>query len=205
MINDFKYKFCINLDRRADKWEETKKEFKKNNITNVKRISAVDGNTIENSDLKVKKGVYALGLTLIKLISEAKDKNYKQILIFEDDVEFVGNFNELSEGYLNEIFERYKNWSMIYFGVNNIEAPIKLENNITRLKKAYTSHCMVIKSDIYDLILDRFEKEGKIKEIDVIYSDLHKKIEAYSTSPALCIQRESFSDIENKVVKKYVR
>ena len=204
-INNFRHKFCINLDRRSDRWKETQKELQKNNITNVIRISAIDGKDINDNTIKIKKGVYALGLTIKNILLKAKKEKYNEIVIFEDDIEFVENFNQKCNEYLINIENKYPNWSMLYFGVNNIEKPIKLENNIIKLTKAYTSHCMIIKSDVYDLILDKFEKEGKTKEIDVIYSELHKEIKAYSISPALCVQRECFSDIENKVVKKYVR
>ena len=44
MINLFENKFCINLDHRKDKWEESQEEFRKHNILNVNRFSAIYGN-----------------------------------------------------------------------------------------------------------------------------------------------------------------
>jgi GR25 family glycosyltransferase involved in LPS biosynthesis len=35
--------YCINLDRRTDRWEQASEEFKKAGINHVHRWSAVDG------------------------------------------------------------------------------------------------------------------------------------------------------------------
>jgi len=41
--------YCINLDRRKDRWKETEKELKKWGLLDqVERYSAVDGTSLEN-------------------------------------------------------------------------------------------------------------------------------------------------------------
>ncbi|MFZ9376809.1 MAG: glycosyltransferase family 25 protein, partial [Candidatus Fonsibacter ubiquis] len=48
VLNDYFEKiYCINLDKRPDRWESAKKEFLKHNI-NVERYSAVDGKFVKN-------------------------------------------------------------------------------------------------------------------------------------------------------------
>ena len=43
----FDKKFCINLDRRPDRWDIVSDEFNKWGIKDVERVSAVDGKTVE--------------------------------------------------------------------------------------------------------------------------------------------------------------
>ena len=43
ITNFFDRTFCVNLDRRMDRWEECLFEFDKYNLTNVGRFTAVDG------------------------------------------------------------------------------------------------------------------------------------------------------------------
>jgi hypothetical protein len=41
--------YCINLDRRTDRWDETQTELKKWGLENeVVRYSGIDGNTLKN-------------------------------------------------------------------------------------------------------------------------------------------------------------
>lgn len=203
-INNYEHKFCINLNRRKDRWRNSFKGFSSNNITGVKRFMAEDSHHVECKKIKIKKGVYCLGLTIKKILLKAKEKGYKEVLIFEDDVEFVENFEKLSENYLKDIYEYCSDWDMIYFGIDNIKTPMKVNKNINKIKKGYTSHCMIIRDTVYDMILENFNKYKYVKEIDVIYGEMHEYINAYTSSKALCVQREDFSDIEQKVVKKYV-
>lgn len=88
--------YCINLDRRKDRWEETVVELRKWNLFgDVDRISAVDGNLIENKTNSVNNGELGLIETHLNLIRNAKNKKYKNILLIEDDIEFTEEINNL--------------------------------------------------------------------------------------------------------------
>jgi GR25 family glycosyltransferase involved in LPS biosynthesis len=72
----FDHIYCINLDKRKDRWEEVQKEFESVGIADkVQRFSA-----IENTDGRV--GVIQSNLALIKM---AKENNWDNIMVFEDD------------------------------------------------------------------------------------------------------------------------
>ena len=203
-LDKFKNRFCINLKRREDRWKDSIKEFEKNRIKFVERFEAIDSLDLKDESVKIKKGAYCLSLTIQKLLIMAKEKNYEHVMIFEDDVTFHNDFKNLSDKFLTDIKSKLKDWDMIYFGVNNITKPIKVSDNINKLTKAYSAHCMIIRNTMYDEILNLIEIEGKNKEIDVIYGEMHKYTNSYCSNPALASQREGFSDIECKVVKSYV-
>ncbi len=74
--------YCINLDSRTDRWEHAQKEFKRAGILNrVKRFSA-----IKEVDGRV--GIIKSNLSIVKI---AKAKGLNNVLVFEDDVEFIVN------------------------------------------------------------------------------------------------------------------
>lgn len=200
-LNDYQHKFCINLDKRTDRWEACKREFQKVGITGVERISAYDGSRINDNTLSINKGIYALALTTRDLLLRAKRENYSEIVLFEDDIYFTDNFNEKCEEYLSNIENNYNNWSILYFGVLNHQQPLDVGNNIFKLRGSTSAHAMIIKYEMYDVILDRFDTEIKTKPNDMIYVDLQKEYHTYCRLPSICVQRRSFSNIENRVVQ----
>lgn len=197
MIKDYFDKiFCINLDRRKDRWEETVTELKKWGILDgVNRISAVDGNKIQNNSFPINNGELGLLETHLKLIRYAKEKKYKNILLIEDDVEFTEEINNLEE-YFNQLPE---NWDMLWFGANHnkhVGNQINLINDkIIKCNYAYATHCIAINNSVYDLLIDFLSK--KQKPVDVYYSDIQNTKNCYSFHPSIALQRPCFSDIQN--------
>ena len=99
--------YCINLERRTDRWKQCKSEFDKIGITDkVIRFNAFDNK--ENP----KKGCYDSHLSVIKLANERKLKN---VLIFEDDVAFLKRYDDRK---LNKAIENLDktNWEFFYLG-----------------------------------------------------------------------------------------
>ena len=86
--------YCINLDKRTDRWIFFKNQCEKFSINSVERISAVDGDLINQNDYpnKFLKGEIGLLLTSIKIFEDAIDNGYENILLFEDDCLINDNF-----------------------------------------------------------------------------------------------------------------
>jgi GR25 family glycosyltransferase involved in LPS biosynthesis len=195
--NFFKKIYCINLDRRTDRWEECKIEFKKNNLDCVERYSAVDKTILNNEKNSVFNGWKALILTNIQIIEYSLSLDFDSILILEDDVEFLPTFNDIST-YLDQLPE---DWDMVYFGGNHnthvgSKEPKSVDKNIIRLHNTYSTHAVGIKKKSYNKILERIKKMDN--PLDVMYVDLQSQLNVYGFSPGVATQRESFSDIENK-------
>lgn len=193
--------YCINLDRRTDKWSECQSEFDKWGITNVERYSAIDGNEIDrttDNQSNLNNGELGLLLTHIKLVKEAKNVNYSNILLIEDDVMFNDKINMLEE-YMSSV---PNDWDILYFGGNHNEHMGKkleiINDKVIRSKDTYTTHCFAIKNTIFDLVLNLLNKKNK--PVDVYYSDIQKNFNCYSFYPGIASQRVTFSDIQNKVM-----
>jgi len=218
-INDFfEEAYCINLDRRKDRWESSCVQFKKNNIK-VKRFPAVDGNELREElfgkaitrkdgadEYGLKKqfvtaagrwdrpswGMAGLNLTHQNLIKEAKEKKIESIIIFEDDVSFIDNF----ESKFFDLSQNIpKDWDMIYLGGHN-ETGLgdKICDGLYRCKWTLCAHAVIIHSRMYDRILDTIDVFGNF--IDVVLADMHSSCKAYVFSPFLATQSPSHSDIQ---------
>lgn len=196
--------YCINLDRRTDRWEECLNEFKKHNL-NVERFSAIDGRNLEI----VLEELLAQGLTVGNIgaiyshraiIQYAKDKNFENILILEDDIEFHENVNQLFFDYIMDI---PSDWDMIFFGgnhsENNIwmtEPLISVTEHVYKIIRSYANHCYVVKNTAYDKLIEALSRKDKPN--DVLISDIQKQLNCYLFRPHLAWQRPSYSDLQEQ-------
>jgi GR25 family glycosyltransferase involved in LPS biosynthesis len=191
--------YCINLDKRSDRWKECQKEFQKINIE-VERYSAFDGNKIKNvENLFVghfeKAGQFGALISHLNIIKKAKELEISSVVILEDDVVFCDDFNQEFNLGMNEIPE---NWDMIFFGSNHIHPPIKISNRICKLQRAYSAHCYVIRDRMYDELIRLIEPMNE--PLDVTYANIQPVYNCYVFNPHLVWQRPGYSDICEMVV-----
>ena len=185
--------YVINLLRRTDRFERVQQQSRKFGFPYI-ITCAVDAREIQNPT-KLRDGEHALLLSHAKVINWAKSRNLESVIIFEDDFECVENFNER----LAEFGEIPPNWDAVYLGGNHSHlgagdiAPKQVSENINRVFSTYTTHAMMIKKSMYDVILDKI---GQLNSpLDIIYCDIQKKHNCYAFSRNLCKQYDSYSDI----------
>ena len=201
--------YCLNLDRRQDRWKKASEQFNRFNI-NVERWSAIDGDSLDNklldyynpdglkgeeaSILGIPENKNAIGCLLshLEIIKNAKENNYNRILIFEDDVILCNNF-------LNKIKKiSYKDWNLMYLGSSQFDwSEIKIENNFYKCNKTLGTFAYCINSDIFDKLLLIVEN-GK-KSIDNLLSDFQQKNErCFTFYPNIVISNVNDSEIREK-------
>ena len=117
--------YCINLDERPDRWEHSCKQFEILEISEkVKRFPAIKPTHDERWDRYVPwgKGKYAYPLkgavgcadshkTIIKI---AKEKNLKNVMVFEDDFVVHENWKENLQKSIDEL--KNHDWHNFYLG-----------------------------------------------------------------------------------------
>lgn len=199
MNNYFDKIYCINLDKRTDRWEESQKEFQKINIE-VERFSAVDGTKIKNVDKLFvghfeKAGQFGCLISHLNIIKKAKESEISSVVILEDDVVFCEDFNKEFNLCMNEMPE---NWDMIFFGSNHVYPPIKISDRIFKLQRAYSAHCYVIRDRMYDKLIGLIEP--MYEPLDVTYANIQLISNCYVFNPHLVWQRPGYSDICEMVV-----
>jgi glycosyl transferase, family 25 len=202
----FKDIYCINLDRRPDRWDESIKEFSKLNL-NVKRFSATDGKRLNLFD-PLYSGEIAGAISHTLVISESIDKKLKNVLILEDDVEFSDNFENVWETVQLNIPE---NWDILVFGGNHVGGYSEHSENLIRIYGSYALQCYAINGEAMVIVRDYMSKwvnhvltnKDKLDHsvaADYFMSHLHLILNVYCVYPNITWQRESFSDLRQEVV-----
>jgi hypothetical protein len=115
--NYFDKIFYINLKRDVVRNSRMLEEFRKYNINNFERVDGVMYDSISDRNLwrnfnksEEKYVIGSLGCrdSHLKVISLAKERKYKRVLILEDDIRFIVNPNKL-------LFPNIE-WDMLYLG-----------------------------------------------------------------------------------------
>jgi len=184
--------YCINLDHRTDRWQLAQEEFKKLGILDrVQRFSA-----IKHDDGRV--GVIKSNLEIVKI---AKQKNLKNVLVFEDDVKFIFENNPLDN--LEKAIKQSKNhkWKLFYLGANTHNKLIRIDTNLILLKNSFAVHSMAYDNSIFDKFISYASKTNKINnQLDILDVWLAQQVQekdiCLMVNPILTTQRESYSDIE---------
>lgn len=195
--------YCISIDSRNDRREYLKTQFEK--FKNEVSFQIVQ----KHSD-----PIKGCLESHIQCIQDAKNNNYQNILIFEDDI-------LINEKILTTIdnINIPNDFDMFYLGyhVNN---GIKYGRNIMKIFSAQTTHAYIMNQQVFDFVLENINKDwGSISEwsvrnkyekltnfnvraIDLFYSKWihHHRNNSYAIYPILVYQKPDFSDIENRVI-----
>jgi hypothetical protein len=158
--------FYINLAKDVDRNESILKQFQKFGITNYERIegyvydSIPQENVYRNFNIKDDKYVLnSLGCreSHLSIVKIAKERNYKRILILEDDIEFFFESDEVLR--INENIQN--DWDMLYFG--GLIEPF-YRNQIV------CAHAYALNNTIFDDIINMTNASGM--EIDNFYAKI---------------------------------
>jgi len=127
--------FCINLDKRIDKWLLSKKEFQKHDLI-VDRFIAIEGNP-DKIKTHLTDGGVGCTISHLEVFKLSKLLNLKNVLILEDDVEFIDDLNDRFNEYYKQIHE---NWGLLYLGGNHNGMPIqKISENMAMITNTISS------------------------------------------------------------------
>jgi hypothetical protein len=128
----------------------------------------------------------------ITVIKKALEKGVTHLLILEDDCKFIKGFSVMEEP--------PKDWDMLYLGGTVYRILDRKYKGYAKVQ-AWTTHGYIINMqnrELVNSILVAWDYEG---EIDRYYLEkIHPKFNAYVCDPMIAIQKEGFSDIENREV-----
>ena len=194
ILNDiFDRIVVINLDHRTDRLEAFDEQAKKYGFEYI-RFSAVPANPPSFPP------TWACKESHIQVIKQAIKDNVKRLLVFEDDAQFVDEFNEKLESIYNRLPD---DWDMFYLGAWHIVSQPYAEG-IVKMIESYSAHAYGINEHFMQ---EAYSQTGKPKPIDIAFSDKHPHIKAYCAKPALVGQTPGYSDIEREyrdVTDKYL-
>jgi len=196
MVDKIDHIFYINLDRREDRRELIEKELiKMDLISKAERFPAIEH----------VKGYVGCSYSHLECIKLAKERKYKNILIFEDDFEFIVTkdyFYKKMEILINE------EWDVLFLSYKSKKFK-KIDENKLKFICTITASGYIIKEHYYDKLIDLYE-QAVIKLIktnnrnlyanDTCWRDLILKDEWYGIIDRIGKQRPSYSDLEKRMV-----
>ena len=197
--------YCINLDSRPDRWEECLEEFKKIGIDDiVERFPAIE----------LTPGIAGCTKSHYEIIKLCKKNNFKNVLIFEDDVTFT-NSDIIStiDSAISQLESKNLSYDMLYLGGNLKQDKTKnfrIDSNLAVLTFCKTTHAFAISNSIYDKFLNAYESidwnqyrnwhhsNPNRYNIDVWYiKNIQCLGNTYGVYPSIAEQRESYSNLLN--------
>lgn len=217
---NFEKIYCINLDSRPDKWKLAQAEFEKYGIGDiVERFPGTIG-------IKDGPSMHGCASSHINILEQCKKEKIKNVLVLEDDIEFLS----YSLDYKNKINKEIKSdpaeilsaglsqlrphkWDILYLGYN-----IKLKefcykeilsDNLFKSTNQLTTHGIAYNESVYDIIIKDLKRNITNETnyyrvtcaIDAYLAFyLSHKINCINIFPMIAGQRENlYNDIGQKV------
>jgi GR25 family glycosyltransferase involved in LPS biosynthesis len=199
--------YCVNLDRRPDRWIAVNSKLKKVGIGAI-RFGAIDGQFLtdedvqiveKNKDNKEPNAIISTGemgclLSHLEVIKDAKANNYKRILIFEDDVYVSNDFEKRITDAQNI------QWKLLYLGASQCNwNGIGVSDNFYKSKNTFGTFAYAVDMSLYDELIEQFG--NKKKQVDRILSDVQEKYynSCYTFYPNIAIADVEDSDIRDTI------
>lgn len=191
----FEGAIIINLDNRPDRWALASIELTKAGISElVERLPAI----------KHRYGMVGCSLSHLECVKIAKQRGWKSVLIFEDDIVFTSNFEACHSRALEQLQKHH--WSVFHFGAMLMNMCKQVDTNLLKVGYNWAAHALAIHSQAYDDIINKYD--WKYSETDTskpwgghypfdgfINKEIHDMgYEIYSAYPVLISQRPDFSD-----------
>jgi GR25 family glycosyltransferase involved in LPS biosynthesis len=197
----FEHTIFINLESREDRRTEVIQELQNWGIPNPIRFNAI----------KMPDGAIGCTMSHIKCLELAKERDYPQVFICEDDIHCVDIPNMLSR--MEEFYKEYgttDSWDVLLVAGNNSHPYNIIKNGIIQVKNCMTTTGYIVQRHYYDKLIKSFRgglknllKQPDVRymyAIDVYWKNLQMVDKWLALTPFTVSQRPSYSDIEKMVV-----
>jgi glycosyl transferase family 2/glycosyl transferase family 25 len=161
--------YCINLDRATDRWEAAQTRFRKLGIDRrIRRFAAVE--TPANHHI-------GCALSHRRIIAEARIQRLASVLVFEDDVRFAPDANEVLQRSISELRER--EWQLLYlggYGHQKSSQPLPGCNHLAKAGSITCTHAVAYHESVYERVLEAVPDDP----VDsAIWANSHLAIDQY--------------------------
>lgn len=181
--------YLINLPQRTDRLSYSMQELRKYDIhySIFPAVYATNG----------RKGLLQ---TMFRIFEEAIKAKYKRILVFEDDIRFIADPNEV----MPKCIEQMPGWyDLFYLGCNHPK-PFKefYSKNILKVERALSSHAVAYTQLAMQQIIlweHILSSEDFDKPYDILIAEIiHPWETSYCAFPMIATQIPGHSDIEGR-------
>jgi GR25 family glycosyltransferase involved in LPS biosynthesis len=185
--------YYTNMSYRPDRNSSAIAEISKLGITPMREEGVIYTGT-SNSQWN---GWIGCGLCHLNILQKADKNNH--VLIFEDDVELVGDYKNVLESALDELPD---DWCMLYLGGNAESQIHRVSKHLGKITGLRSTHAYAVNKNYIQIIYDEFYPVRENRIIDTFYqTNIASKYPCFVTIPMTALQRSDKSDIEGKVVE----
>lgn len=205
-LDFFEEVYYINLDYRTDRRELFEKRAKEAGIVDLIRFPAIQPNigdcgfneeTLKHPDLLLRRNQAGCSMSHLAIIKSAKERNVKNVLIFEDDCIFLDGFKEKAQKCADDL--KKIDWDILYFGgePNYSSHPISDNLSMMGYGGVYCLHAYAINNSFYDLALtyNVLIEDNKNFDAFVLNLNLHFR-KCVLSKELLAIQDVNYSDLK---------
>lgn len=191
----FPHKVCINLERRADRWQRMHAEFARHEIASVHRFAALDGGALVlPATWRHTPGAYGCLLSHVRVVEEARQLGHESVLIFEDDAVFDPEFKIKFASFSDEL---PPDWDMLYFGALHKDEPVRVTEHVYRITKANSTYAYALKRSVFDALVELNARAEQV--LDVNAYQLQERFNCYCFLPNLAWVQSEYSDVQNRL------
>ena len=187
----------INLEHRTDRREEIESEL--NNMS----IEYERFNAISNPDF----GIVGCTQSHLEIFKMAKEKGYKNILIFEDDFKFIVS-KKVFEEHIELLYNSQVKFDICMLGYRLLKSnPCHEYPFLQKAIDVDTTSCYIINETMYDALIDLYSwtlpllidtRRHWIYALDQIWKLLQPISKWYIFNTRIGIQRPSYSDLRKQ-------
>src|SRR6185369_1051396 len=201
MLHDnlFPHKVCINLDRRADRWQRMQAEFARHGIAEVRRFPACDGNALVlPPHWKHTAGAYGCLLSHVQVVQAARELDHESVLIFEDDAVLDPEFATKFASFIGEV---PADWDLLYFGALHKDEPIRVGDHVYRITKGNSTYAYALKRSVFDAFVELNTRAEQVLDINAY--ELQQRFNCYCFLPNLAWVQSEYSDVQNRLERHW--
>jgi GR25 family glycosyltransferase involved in LPS biosynthesis len=190
---------CINLDRRADRWQRIQGELARHGFTSIARFAAIDGDTVEKpAHWNHTAGAYGCLLSHVQVVSEARGSGAPNVLIFEDDAVLDPEFEKKFARFIKEVPD---DWDMLYFGALHKDEPVKISEHVARISKANSTFAYALKRTVFDEFIALNTRAENVLDMNSYL--LQQRFNCYCFMPNLAWVQAEYSDVQNRLERHW--
>lgn len=209
-ITDIKHCLYINLASRPDRRQHIEEE-----------LRGVGLNPIRFNAIKLKNGRIGCSMSHLKCLQIAKKNNWSHVMICEDDLKILNRQTFINN--MNTFFRMHgdgdgdgdgdnssanSTWNVLLLAGNNVPPYKKIDDTCIQVSHCQTTTGYIVKMSYYDTLIDNIrtgiENLMKMPDQHIIYAidkywiKLQKQHTWYMLAPVVAVQREDYSDIEER-------
>jgi GR25 family glycosyltransferase involved in LPS biosynthesis len=182
----------INLNKRTDRRAEIEEELNHFDLK-YERFEAIETPGF---------GIHGCGLSHLQVLKHAKEQGYKNILILEDDFQFLVTKEEFEKN-LTQFFELDLNFDVCMLSYNLQETQNTEHDFLLKVLEAQTASGYIVNSNYYDKLIELYEwalpllERTKVHWVyanDVVWKKYQKEDLWYCFKTRIGKQRDGFSD-----------